>query len=49
MFYSDMEENIQKLTRDDVLAALKKYIKPERLNIVAAGDFNKEKKESSEK
>ena len=48
-YYTDLEQNIEALTTQDVLAALKKHLNPERLNIVAAGDFKKEKKDSSKK
>ncbi|MCH7689108.1 MAG: insulinase family protein, partial [Planctomycetes bacterium] len=47
-YYTDLEQKIEALTTKDVLAALKKHIQPERLNIVAAGDFKKEKKKNEE-
>ena len=40
-FMSDFEEKVKSLTVDQVNAALKKHIKPERLYIVSAGDFAK--------
>jgi zinc protease len=43
-YYTVLEQNIEALTTKDVLAALKKHLKPERLNIVVAGDFKKDKK-----
>jgi zinc protease len=38
-YYADLEKKLDALTPDDVLAALQKYIDPERLSTVAAGDF----------
>jgi zinc protease len=40
-YYAELEERIAKVTADDVLAALRKYIDPEKLTIVVAGDFSK--------
>ena len=40
-YYSELESKFESLTTDDVLAALEKYIDPERLATVAAGDFKK--------
>lgn len=39
-FVADFEERIQKLTVEDVNAALKKHIDPKRLFVVMAGDFD---------
>lgn len=41
-YYADFEKRIAELTLDDVNAALRKYIDPERLVIFVAGDFEKE-------
>lgn len=49
LYYYDLERNIQSLTTADVLKALKTHLKPERLNIVAAGDFNKKAEPKDEK
>jgi predicted Zn-dependent peptidase len=38
-YYADLEQKFGALTADDVLAALQKYIDPERLSVVVAGDF----------
>jgi len=40
-FTADFEQRLSELTVADVNAALKKHIKPERLYIVMAGDFDK--------
>jgi zinc protease len=39
-FVADFEERVQKLTVEDVNAALKKHIDPKRLFVVMAGDFD---------
>ena len=38
-YYSDLDDRIRALTTGDVLKALRKYIDPTKLVIVAAGDF----------
>ena len=38
-FYAELESKVNSLTAEDVLAALQKYIVPERLSTVEAGDF----------
>ena len=38
-YYKKLDEQIGKLTLDQVNAAFRKYIQPERLNVVKAGDF----------
>ena len=38
-YYADLEQQIRSLTTDQVRAALRKHIDPERLIVVAAGDF----------
>ena len=38
-FTADFEKRFSELTVEDVNSALKKHIKPERLYIVMAGDF----------
>lgn len=38
-YYADLESKINSLSAEDVLAALQKYIDPERLSTVEAGDF----------
>ena len=40
-FTADFEQRLTELTVDDVNAALRRHIKPERLYIVMAGDFEK--------
>jgi zinc protease len=40
-YESDLDAKLAALTPDDVLAALKKHIDPNRLVIVIAGDFAK--------
>ncbi|MCH7989290.1 MAG: insulinase family protein [Planctomycetes bacterium] len=42
-YYTDLERNIEGLTTKDVKRVLRKHLQPDRLNIVAAGDFKKEK------
>ena len=46
-YYADREAQIQSLTTTDVVNALRTYIKPERLVIITAGDFEKLKTESA--
>jgi zinc protease len=46
-FTADFEEKIGELTVDDVNAALRKHIKPDRLYIVMAGDFEKAQPEAA--
>ena len=38
---SDLEKQIAALTPDDVKAAFKKYVDPQRLVIIRAGDFKR--------
>ena len=45
-YYADLESRIGKLTREEVHAALKKYVDLERLVVVTAGDFSKVKASS---
>lgn len=40
-FSADFEANLKKLTVEDVNAALRKHIKPDAMQIVMAGDFEK--------
>lgn len=40
-FTADFEQRLSELTVEDVNQALRKHIKPERLYIVIAGDFEK--------
>lgn len=40
-FVADFEKKLKALTVDDVNAAIRKHLKPERLYIVSAGDFEK--------
>ena len=39
----DFEKKISSLTVDQVNAAVKKWIKPEKITYVQAGDFNRKK------
>jgi zinc protease len=38
-YYTKLERQIAGVTKEQILSALKKYIHPDRLHIVAAGDF----------
>ena len=38
-YYAELEKNIEALTTDDVVQALRKHIDPDRLIVVTAGDF----------
>jgi zinc protease len=40
-YTADLEQKIQALTGEQILAALRKYIDPSKLSIVMAGDFSK--------
>ena len=40
-YEADLEDKVKALSPDDVLAAAKKYIDPDKLTIVEAGDFQK--------
>jgi zinc protease len=40
-FYSDNEDKVKKLTLDQVNAALRKYISPDKITFIYAGDFVK--------
>lgn len=40
-YFTDYENNIKKLSLDNVNAALKKYIDPAKITLIYAGDFNK--------
>jgi len=42
-FDADLEAKIKALTVEDVNAALRKYIHPEQLSVVTAGDFKETK------
>lgn len=44
-FYADREARIAELTVDEVNAAIRKYIKPDRIAVVVAGDFAGKKKQ----
>ena len=44
-FAADFEDRIRSLTVQDVNAAMRKHINPDRLQIVIAGDFEKAGKE----
>jgi zinc protease len=39
MYYKKLDEQIEKLTLADINGAFRKHIKPDRFNIVKAGDF----------
>jgi zinc protease len=41
LYYTNLEKQLQTLTPDDVLAALKKHVRLDRIAIVVAGDFAK--------
>ena len=43
-YYAKLEKQIEAVTAKQVLDALRKYIRVQRLHIVAAGDFKKKKK-----
>ena len=43
-FEADLEAKIKALSESDVNAALRKYVDPQRLSIVTAGDFKNTKK-----
>lgn len=38
-FDADLEARIKTLTVDEVNAALRKYVHPDRLSVITAGDF----------
>ncbi len=38
-YYQELEKSVTALTTDDVMAALSKYLDPEKLIVVTAGDF----------
>jgi len=40
-YYADMEKQVQALKTDDVNSIIKKYVDPQRLTIILAGDFPK--------
>jgi zinc protease len=40
-YEADLEDKVKALTPDEILAAAKKYIDPDKLTIVEAGDFEK--------
>ena len=40
-YFTDYENNIKKLSLDNVNAALEKYIDPAKITLIYAGDFNK--------
>jgi zinc protease len=40
-FYSDTEDQVKKLSLEDINAALRKYISPEKITLIYAGDFSK--------
>ena len=42
-FYEGLEKQVSELTVDQVNSALKKHIKPNRITLAVAGDFEKEK------
>ncbi len=42
-FDADLEAKIKSLTVEEVNAALRKYIHPEQLSVVTAGDFKETK------
>ncbi|MCP4787132.1 MAG: insulinase family protein [Fuerstiella sp.] len=48
-FTTDSEKKLSELTVEDVNAALRKHIKPDRLYIVMAGDFEKAQPEAASK
>ncbi|MDC3225103.1 insulinase family protein, partial [Mariniblastus sp.] len=48
-FQNASDDRISTLTKEQVDAAMKKVINPDRLLIITAGDFNKAKSESSDK
>ncbi len=43
LFYADVEERVRNLTREEVAEVFRKFIDPEHLVIVTAGDFRKVK------
>ena len=47
-YYSRLEESVRDLTTEDVLHAMRKHLKPEKLYTVVSGDFAKDKDEDSE-
>ena len=47
-YYADLEKKIAALTPEELGEAFRKYIKPDKLVVIRAGDF-KGKKEGSEK
>ncbi len=42
-FDADLESKIKNLTIEDVNAALRKYLHPNQLSVVTAGDFKESK------
>ena len=46
---ASLEKRVEQLTVDQINAAMKKYLKPESINIVKAGDFAKAKAKAAEK
>ena len=40
-YYSGLETKVRSVTTEQVLEAVQKYLDPERIVIVAAGDFEK--------
>jgi predicted Zn-dependent peptidase len=51
-YYSGLETKVRSVTTEQVLEVVQKYLDPERIVIVAAGDFEKAAKDaegSSEK
>lgn len=40
-YFANLEQSVEQLSVDEVNAAIRKYIDPERLVIVTAGDFSK--------
>jgi zinc protease len=48
-YYSGLETKVRSVTTEQVLEAVRKYLDPERIVIVAAGDFEKAAKDAEEK
>lgn len=47
-FHSGLETRVRSVTAEQVLETVQKYLDPERIVIVAAGDFEKAKKDAAE-
>ena len=47
-YYADLEKQIAGLTVDVVNEVVRKYVKPDRITVVVAGDFSGKKPKGSE-